>query len=204
MSQILRLALLLALTVTALYGQAAEDSNKSGEPTKNQTEQVAVPGDIDFQIYLLVGSTVPKENAKTPALLEGVIRQLKTTLPFNHYRVGGTMLSRARGLRGQLSLKWNAEASFGGTNKPAFFDITASDIMLNGDNVRVSTFNFGAKVPVAVVNINGQSITQYESVGLSTGFTVRESEPAIIGTLSAGEGGEIGVVVVVARRSGNK
>ncbi len=202
MSKILRLVLLLSLTVTAVYGQVTEDGDKTEKPAAKQAAQETAPVDIDFQIYLLVGSNTPKENAKTPAGLDGVIRQLKATLPFSHYRVGGTMFSRVRGVRGQLSLKWNAEASFGGTNKAAFYDVSAGDIMLNADYIRVGVFNFGAKVPVSVLAPNGQSVTQYENVGLNTGFNIHESEPAVVGTLSAGEGGEIGVVVVVAKRSG--
>jgi hypothetical protein len=204
MKKLLKLLLALVLAAVPVLAQASDDNEKpaKSEPGTSNTQESS-PADLDFQLYLLVGSNTPSQTEKLPAALDGVAKQLKTALPFSHYRLSGTMLNRVSGFQGKMSLRWNGEPLFAGTSKYAYYEMSANGVLLKQDNsISVLSFIFGGKLPLTAGSLNGQSTVVYENIGLDTRFTVREGEPAIIGTLSAGQGGEIGILVVNFKRSG--
>jgi hypothetical protein len=202
-------ALLICALLFGVASVAAQENKAEDKTAQDKTAHAAPPAeettppDLDLQLYLLVGSQEAKEGGKMPASLDGIVKSLKTSLPFNHYRLGGTMLTRVGGARGRVGLKWNGEPLFGTTDKAAFYELNAQNINTqpNG-NIRFESFSFGGRVPLAASAGNGQNVINYEPVGLNTSFTVRPDEPAVIGTLSAGQGGEIGVIVVLVRKTG--
>src|SRR6186997_1900576 len=60
---------------------------------------------LDTQLYLIVGTNQDVDDARLPASLEPVVRQLRTTLPFKNYRLTATMINRVKN-DGRLELRW--------------------------------------------------------------------------------------------------
>jgi hypothetical protein len=208
MKNLVRLRAFLAVVCLLAGGVAAQaqGADKPAEATPPKT--VANAPDLDFQVYLLTGTETAVEGGKIPATLEPTVKQLKASLPFTHFRLSDTMLQRTRGFRGRIELKWALRE----TATPTFFELSGAPIFYETDDagrefINVETFRFGGRVPVVVgsnahaPNAPAAPVVNYEPVGLTTSFRVREGEPSVIGTVSNGKEGEIGVVVVLVRKS---
>ena len=71
-------------------------------------QQVGTPDDdinLDTQLYLIVATNGDVAEPKLPAALDGVIKQLRATLPFKNYRLAATLVNRVKN-EGRLSLRW--------------------------------------------------------------------------------------------------
>src|SRR6185503_2486417 len=85
-------ALLLVLCATiCLNAQTAQ------EPTDE--------ANLETQLYLIVGTNQDVDDAKMPAALDSVVKQLRSTLPFKNYRLAATLINRVKN-EGRLDLSW--------------------------------------------------------------------------------------------------
>src|ERR1043166_1315481 len=88
------IAILLLLSVAAcrsVQAQAAQDT--------------ADDSNLETQLYLIVGTNQDVDDAKLPASLDSVVKQLRATLPFKNYRLAATLINRVKN-QGRLDLSW--------------------------------------------------------------------------------------------------
>lgn len=181
-----------------------------------QTTQTEATDEInlDTQLYLIVGTNQDVGDAKIPAALDPVIKQLRATMPFKNYRLAATLLNRVKN-EGRLDLGWvgaplasvpvptqppMTKSSFGVRQiKLARNDAGQSIVQLTG-------FKFNAQIPIQVNasvadNRPVAPIFNYEGTSLSTDISMREGEPVVVGTLNIGPSGDAIILVVSAKRT---
>lgn len=173
-------------------------------------------GDIDIQLQLLIASNVAGatgESARVARLsptLDGVVRQLRATLPFTSYRLGATLFHRVqnsgnlevRGTGGIASLAPEMAAT-----SPVFYEFFLRDVRLQPTGsqreiVRMPGFKFGLQVPIITgYNTNASApVIQYQHTGINSGFSVPEGEPTVVGTFGVDKSGDLVVVVISAKK----
>ncbi len=180
-----------------------------------QTESKDDETNLDTQLFLIVGTNQDVVDAKLPASLEPVIKQLRATLPFKNYRLAATLINRVKN-EGRLDLSWiggplASAAGTAPTNTPSFSQFRVQQVKLARNSegqqvVQMRGFNFGARIPIQVsgaIAANGAVAPNfnYESTGLATDISMREAEPVIVGTLNVGPSGDAIILVVSAKRT---
>jgi hypothetical protein len=170
---------------------------------------------LDTQLFLIVGTNQDVDDAKLPASLDIVVKQLRSTLPFKNYRLAATLINRVKN-QGRLDLSWiggpMASPTGAASNvTPSFsqFKVREVRLMRNAENqpvVQMLGFNFGARIPIqtpGAIAANGAvaPAVNYEQTGVSTDISMRESEPVIVGTLNIGPSGDAIILVVSAKRT---
>ncbi|HEY6803681.1 MAG TPA: hypothetical protein VI306_08890 [Pyrinomonadaceae bacterium] len=182
--------------------------------TSSQTEDTKEDEtNLDTQLYLLVATNQNVADEKLPAALDGVVKQLHATLPYKNYRLAATLLNRVKNL-GRLDLNWiggpigmNPGTLPGDARTFSQFKVRIVKLAKNaaGESVvQMQGFNFGARIPIQVrqVATNGAPpVIDYEPTGLSTDISIREGEPAVVGTLNVGPSGDAIILVVAAKRT---
>lgn len=167
---------------------------------------------LDTQLYLLVATNQEVDDAKLPAALEPVVKQLRATLPFKNYRLAATLLNRVKN-NSRLNLKWIGgplvPSGAVSASTPSFNEFKVNNVKLIKDVgsqriVRMEGFGFGVRIPIittSTVASNGPMapIINYESTGLNTDISMREGEPVVVGTLNIGPSGDAIILVMSAR-----
>jgi hypothetical protein len=168
---------------------------------------------LDTQLFLLVATNQEVDDAKLPASLDAVVRQLRASLPFKNYRLAATLINRVKN-DGRLNLKWigGPLSSLGAVSAttPSFNEFKVNNVKLVGDAgrpriVRMEGFGFGVRIPVvtaSTVAANGPTmapIINYESTGLNTDISMEEGQPVVVGTLNIGPSGDAIILVMSAK-----
>ena len=205
------LALCAAFWLTAIDVNA-QDSNTT-QTTKVQTKDDET--NLETQLYLIVGTNQEVPDNKLPVALDGVVKQLRATLPFKSYRLAATMINRVKN-EGRLELSWiggpmTLAAGPTPALNPSFSNFSIRMVRLVGASsgqqmVQMEGFNFGARVPIQVsgaIAANGAvaPVINYERTGVATDVSMREGEPVIVGTLNIGPSGDAIILVVSAKRT---
>jgi hypothetical protein len=180
-----------------------------------QAQDPTDDANLDTQLYLIVGTNQDVDDAKLPASLDPVVKQLRASLPFKNYRLAATLINRVKN-EGRLDLSWIGGPLAGPTAAassltPSFsqFKVRQVKLVRNAENqqiVQMLGFNFGARVPIQTpgpIAANGSvaPMIAYENTGVSTDISMRESEPVIVGTLNIGPSGDAIILVVSAKRT---
>lgn len=206
-------ALALALALACCGAAAAQDGG--GPPRKEAARGEA---NYDVELHLLVTGEGAEGTTKIPQALDGVVRQLKSSLPSADYKLAVTFISRVSD-GGSLEVKTVGGLPFSAPQPnpltPAFFQFSLNDVRLADDSqagqvVNVRQFRLGLKVPIqtsataAGGDKPGQSfpVIQYEDTGISTQISVREGEPTLVGTLNTSRPGQLFALVITIRRAG--
>ena len=204
------LAIFLALFSLAVTSQRtpAQNADRVAE-LKNQDVN------LDTQLYLIVGTNQDVAEARVPAGLDLVIKQLKTTLPFKNYHMAATLLNRVKN-DGRLNLSWIGgpllESAAETRHTPSVNEFNVRQVRVVEDAegktvVRMEGFKFGTHIPivtyngVASVGTPPAPIINYESTGLNTDISMREGEPVVVGTLNVGPSGDAIILVMSAKRA---
>lgn len=195
------LALCAALCVQAQAGNTAQADTKEDEIN------------LDTQLYLIVGTNQDVVESKLPASLDPIVKQLRAALPFKNYRLAATLLNRVKN-EAKVELSWIGgpmASNASPTLTPSFSQFKVRQVKLVRNNegqqmVQMLGFNFGARIPIQTagpIASNGAvtPIINYESTGVATDISMRESEPVIVGTLNVGPSGDAIILVVSARRT---
>lgn len=205
--------ILFSIVVTLSFGgpRVLAQSVASGS---SQEAKGADETNLDTQLYLLVATNQEIDDAKLPASLDLVVKQLRSSLPFKNYKLMTTLVNRVKN-EGRLSLKWiggplpaSAAAS---PNTPSFNEFKVNNVKLITDSggrqlVRMDGFVFGARIPIVTgtaIASNGPAapIINYEQTGLNTDISIREGEPVVVGTLNVGPSGDAIILVMSAKRA---
>lgn len=193
-------------------------AQSSDQPAQSDNKDDEI--NLDTQLYLLIATNQDIDDAKLPATLEPVMKQLRSSLPFKNYRLGATLINRVKN-NGRLNLKWLGAPLVGSTTgaskgtftefTPSFSDFRINLVKLSRDSagqqvVRMEGFGFGSRIPIQTgttlaANGSGAPIINYESTGLNTDISMLEGEPVIVGTLNVGPSGDAIILVMSAKRS---
>ena len=210
-----RIVFALLLMILSIGGgealaQTASDTSPQATPAVKKDAET----NLDTQLYLLVATNQEIDDAKMPAALESVVRQLRLSLPFKNYRLAATLINRVKN-DGRLNLRWvggpmmaSASAS---NSTPSFNEFHVNNVKLVSDAagqqlVRMDGFAFGTRIPIqtgsaVAANAPAALIINYESTGLNTDISMREGEPVIVGTLNVGPSGDAIILVMAVRRA---
>ena len=208
------LSTILFTTLITVFGMSGQPVSAQTASQSTQKETKEDETNLDTQLYLLIATNQPVDDGRLPVALEGVVKQLRNSLPFKNYRLAATFINRVIN-GGRLNLQWIGgpllPAAAASANTPSFNEfhivrvklVTASD---GRDMVRMDGFKFGAKIPIQMAaavasNAPGVPVINYEPTGLNTDISMREGEPVIVGTLNVGPSGDAIILVVSAQRS---
>jgi hypothetical protein len=205
-----RRTIFCALLVLALAGFSVQLSQAQGALPETAGDEQK---NLDLELYLIAGTTQPREG-KIPASLDPVIKQLREALPFRSYSLETSLVNRLRN-GGQLNLSWfiGALPNPSTSNRPPIFDeFSIAQLKLvpdgsGGQKVQLLRFSFGSRIPIqtstniAASGTNSAPVYNYDYVGLKTDISVREGQPAVVGTLlNASSSGEALILVVLVKR----
>ena len=206
------IAVLLAVLSLAIDVQAQSTKGTTPQTTTAQTK-VVDETNLETQLYLIVGSNQDTADAKLPSSLDGVVKQLRGTLPFKNYRLASTLINRVKN-DGRLDLNWIGGPLASTTNPitaPSFSYFKIRQVSLVRDNegqplVQMLGFNFGARIPIPASGVVASSDKtpppyNYEGTGLATDISMREGEPIVVGTLNVGPSGDAVILVVSVKRT---
>jgi len=202
-----------ASNIQAQDSSTSQAATKQAEPRNDETN-------LDTQLYLIIGTNQDVVDSKPPAVLDNVLKELRTTLPFKNYRLAATLLNRVKN-EGRLEVKWIGgplASSSTATLTPTFTNFTIKQIRLvrasdGGQMIQMQGFNFGARVPIQTAQVvastnppgsfptGGFPTINYEPTGVATDISLREGEPVIVGTLTVGTTNEAIILVVSAKRT---
>ena len=214
--KVLSLILLtLCLLVAALAVQAqttAPQTTQTPPATPAQTETREDDTNLETQLYMIMGTNQEVPDSKIPPSLDGVIKQLRATLPFKNYRLAATLVNRVKN-EGRLDLVW-VGAPLTSAIDPAqpttrsSFKLRQIKLARNREGqstVQVAGFSFSASIPLPVspvaANPPAPPVFNYEGAALSTDISMREGEPVIVGTLNVGPTGDAVILVLSAKRT---
>lgn len=202
---LLFVTLAICCTVTSAYQTLAQAEAKLTQTTQDETN-------LDTQLYLVVGTNQEAVSERLPVSLDGVIKQLRSALPFKNYRLAATLMNRVKN-DGRLSLRWvGGPLAFGAVSAstPSFSEFKVNSVKLVRDDgqqlVRMEGFVFGARIPIhtsstVASNAIAAPVFNYESTGLNTDISMKEGEPVVVGTLNIGPSGDAIILVVSAKRT---
>lgn len=210
-------ALLLAVCMTAsVYAQETQETQTPQTQTQTQIQTQTPPDETNFetQLFLIVGTNTDVADSKLPAALDGVMKQLRLTLPYKNYRLATTLVNRVKN-EGRLDVNSISGPFVPVTSSNNIPQTTPSQfkirqVRLVRDNgqplVQMSGFYFNSRLaipvgsPVASANPAPPTFN-YESATLSTDISMKEGEPVVVGTLNTGPSGDAIILVVSARRA---
>lgn len=186
---------------------AASPANAEGDKKDDDTN-------LDTQLYLLLATNQDVDDAKLPAALDPVIKQLRASLPFKNYRLAATLINRVKN-DSRLNLKWIGgplvASGAVSASTPSFNEFKVNNVNLVMDTagqhiVRMEGFGFGVRIPVVTAstfasNSTSAPIINYESTGLNTDISMREGEAVVVGTLNVGPSGDAIILVMSAKRT---
>ena len=206
-----RILFVCLLSISAAFSSQAL-AQSADQPS--QSENKNSEANLDTQLYILVATNQEVDDAKLPATLDPVLKQLRASLPFKNYRLAATLINRVKN-DGRLNLQWVggpllATAAASATT-PSFNEFKVNTVRLVTDGsgrdvVRMEGFRFGARIPIqtgTAIASNGPAapIINYENTGLNTDISMHEGEPVVVGTLNVGPSGDAIILVMTARRS---
>jgi hypothetical protein len=189
---------------------SAQDRNSPAEAATN-AKNVEINHEV--QLYLLVASNKSFERNNLPQALDGVIKQLKSTLPFTNYHLTTTLLHRVSD-NGSLQVSGVIGSSpFGATTPaivPTYYEFTLTKIksVASGGEqpfVHIQTFRFTQRVPIQTSSTRSDSggsfpVINYEPTGITTELSLREGAPTIIGTIPIGLPDESVIIIASVKR----
>ena len=208
-------AFLISLVIVNAQPVSAQAETLSSRPSS--VTKVVDQTNLDAQLHLIIATNTAGQEGTLPPSLGPVLRQLRATLPFQHYRLATTLLNRVRN-GGRLNLKWVGgpllNNSSSPSSTPSFNEFTVNEVNLVEDTlgrevIQMSGFNFGARIPVqtstaGAPGTSGFPVINYEPTGIRTDISMPEGEPVIVGTLSIGPSGDAIIVVASAKRTSVK
>ena len=168
------------------------------------------PPETSFEVTLSVvsGSNDAGSRGELPQNLAPVAKQLRSTFGLTNLRLADTYVGRI-GNNGSISYKSLANIDAGGqTATPSFLDWQIAGLRnaMGGqpNSVYITSFRFGARVPIVIGQGGGNAPIQYEGIGLSVDrMTASMNSPILIGTVAMpkADGGRVFLVLNVSPAS---
>ena len=223
-----RVSLILSLTLLTILAAPLPSLAQEGNSNESAPQQTTPPNsrvrgdfDLEMRLHLLIGTAKPADASRLPESLEPAVRQVRSTLQFPNYRLGGVFMNRVkngrslevRGEAGALPLMLISTANLN-RYTPIYYHFSMNPVEVRTDEtgrevVSIQNFRFGMRVPVVTAlatpapNGSGPSVPSpvvYEDIGIGTGLTIPEGQPVVVGTLYTGQEGDVIIVVLTANR----
>lgn len=219
---------LLALLVSSAQVRAQQPSLTSAVASPpaavSASATVAPPSavvdddtDLEIQLQLVIGSNTAGAGASLPNSLDAALRQLRANMQLTNYRLGATFLHRVKNGRA-LEVKGTggvlpigaAASPTSNPYIPTFYEFSMNPVELHTNAtgapvVSIPRFHFGMRVPVMTAMPTGRegggpNPVVYEPTGISTGLSIAEGQPVVVGTLYTGPDNEAIIVLLTAKR----
>src|SRR5687768_11127392 len=97
------IAILLAVVFVSVNVHA-QTTAAPQTPTKTEAKEEDETN-LETQLFLIVGSNQELGESKLPSSLDGVVKQMRASLPFKNYRLVSTLINRVKN-DGRLQLNW--------------------------------------------------------------------------------------------------
>ena len=181
---------LVGLLSPAISFAQSADNKPQAEPT------------YEVVLQILIASNTGK--SATPPALSNVLKKLKTNFPFSEYRLVQTYVERTsfavehKGMLSELSQTQSSAT-------PAFsewklFGLKSMPDAKGRNSIQFQNFVFGARIPVVVSNNKGESVVNYEGIGLNiTKFSLSENVPTVVGSLSTSKLDELMFLILTVK-----
>ena len=168
----------------------------------------------DVQLDLIVASNNASETGSVPQSLSGIIKQLRTSLPFTNYRLTTTFINRVKdgGSLDSAGVGGSLLATTIGPSTPNFYNFNLYQVKMERDAqgqpfIRIPKFRFNLRMPIitgttlASASNASSPIINYEAVGITTEMSVREAVPTLVGTLTTSRPEELMLVLISVKPS---
>ncbi len=173
------------------------------EAIKRLDRPEAQPPAIEMKISVLIGSKTPLSGAAVPEELAPVVKQLQSTLNYQHYGLMTATVHRTKAGAG-IDGSGVAEATLLGMTpaqeRPIFYSYHVRRIDLASSaeesTIDVERFEFSMRVPIDT----GNGSISYQSVGFETPVSIRQREKVVIGTTTMKDKALIVVVTATVNR----
>ncbi len=169
--------------------------------------------DYEIQLYLLLAANEADEKANVPQSLDPIIRQLRSSLSFTHYRLAATFVNRVKDggtVESRGLVPSNLFTPANTTPVPqAAYEFTLSKIKADDDltHIDINRFRFGLQIPVitgmarAEGNAPATPLINYQPASILTEINFREGTPTIVGTMNTSRSDQILVLVITVKRA---
>jgi hypothetical protein len=197
-TSVTRAALALLTVLAACVVAAAQDQGGAQQRARPRNDT-----NHEVQLHLLATSSDRQQGSDVPRALEGVVRQLRASLPPSEYRLAATLINRVKDGTG-LEAKSVAASPFtpGASNAlaPTILQLWVGDVRLEEEAgqgfINIRNFRLNIRVPTQTT-----PVVLYDDMGVSTQLTVREGEPTLVGTLGT-RLNQLFVLVLTVKRAG--
>ena len=210
---IFRMALIvclaLAVSQTALAQNASGGSSSTSATAKDTAEKRT---GLEITLHLLVASNGQGlQGTKPSSALESIVKQLRESLNVSSVNVAATLFHRVES-GSSLYVKGVGTASLASPTSnpqttPTFYEynidrVLFEDAVDSSTKIRFNRFGLSMRFPIYLPKggDNTQPIVNYESIQISTGASLKENEPTIIGTTNVGRPDETLVVVMTVKK----
>lgn len=170
----------------------------------------------DVQLDLVVASN-GAERGSVPQSLEGIIKQLRTSLPFTNYRLTTTFINRVKdgGTLESTGVGGSLLATTIGPSTPTFYNFNLYQVKMERDShgqpfISIPKFRFNLRMPIitgttlASASNASSPIINYEAVGINTEMSIREAVPTLVGTLTTSRPEELMLILISIKPSPQK
>ena len=170
----------------------------------------------DVHLYMIVGGNDAGTKGTLPQFLEGVSRQLRTSLPFAGYRLASTLVYRVKD-GGSLEVRGVSGAPLSGLppgtpKNSTFYEFKIQRLKAEknpaGESfVAVQGLRFGMRLPLITATVRGEGggepvpVINYEETGVSTELNVRDGEPALVSTVTTSRADEAIILVLLVKQA---
>jgi hypothetical protein len=171
----------------------------------------------DVQLDLIVASNNQAEKGGVPSSLEGIVKQLRASLPFTNYRLTTTFINRVKdgGSLDATGVGGSLLATTIGPSTPTFYNFNLHQVKMERDArgqpfIRIPKFRFNLRMPIitGTSGAGGSSTTypvfNYEAVGISTEISIREAVPTLVGTLTTSRPEELMILLISMKQSSQR
>lgn len=210
-------SLVLCCACAELDAALAQEQETSPSPPPARRDD----SNHDVHLYTIIGSNDAAQKGGLPQFMDGVSKQLKSSLPFENYRLASTHIYRVKDgggveVRG-VSMTPLTLAPTGTTNSATFFQFKLDRVRAEKNQagqsfVEVRGFRFSQRVPVVTGSVRNTSssgggdassspVIHYEDTGISTDLNVRDGEPALVSTITTSRPDDALFLVLLIRRA---
>jgi len=156
------------------------------------------PLNIEFAVYMLVGSPDAAKNEPIPDTLEPVVKQMRAVFAYKGFRVAETLLLRSRSGKGAEASSFSPLPGVDGVKTYYQFRFKHAEVVnrAGARTIKIDELRAGVRVPYKTSASGGQY--QFADIGFNTDLDVKEGQKAVVGKGSM-EGNEALIVVVIPK-----
>jgi hypothetical protein len=162
---------------------------------------------VEFRVHMLVASNddaTANRYPAYPAELGGVVKQLQSSLGYKNYGLMGSQVVRGKegnitaSNRGVADLRMPSDTGAG--RNPVFYNYTILSVSLDnaGGRPRIQVGEFVMNMTVPLVT--SPEKVSYQEVGFKNPVSLRDGEPAVVGTTSIADKSVVVVLTAITTK----